>query len=245
VKTLSSDKSLLLWRQNMNGSNISNVSEDFLREDYREAFKKLDGYAEAAGLKVKFIDAWQKICNHEACGDVRAKLQTKSSDAESIENVVNKFRGNLGEILAEKVFELFGTQWDVKPGSYDTVDPQNEKFIDAQAAHIADGLPVGVQVKNYTVHSKTHRNPVKWETFIKSMAMNSYWCTDVKIVKPEDFARFFQVPRQYIFSFTPAAFNLLTEEYAGSVRFIGPDEIGKLGLENKPYVFKQILDEIA
>jgi len=117
-------------------------------------------------------------------------------------------------------------------------------FIDAQGKHMADGLPVGVQVKNYSVNLKSHRNPVKWETFIKSIAMNYYWCADVKIVKPEQYAQFFKFQRQYIFSFTPVDFKKLVDDYKGSVKFIGPEEIEKLDLKRKTYVFQQIVDEL-
>ena len=242
MKTISSDKSLVKWQQNINGSNITQVDEYFLKNNYICVFKQLAEFAAVEGPKTTFIDAWYSVCS-ASCDALVAKL-SQYGDSQSVMLVVNKFRGNLGEIMAEKVFELFGTQWDVMPGSYDTVDPQNEMFIDAQGKHMADGLPVGIQVKNYSVHSKNHRNPVKWETFIKSMAMNSYWCADVKIVKPEQYAQFFKFQRQYIFSFTPADFKKLVDDYKGSVRFIGPEEIEKLCLKHKAYVFQQIVDEL-
>ena len=245
MKTISSNKSLIKWRQNINGSNISREDELILKDNYLNVFMQLQKFAEAKDPKTDFINAWHKICNDE-CKAVETKLASKCSDISSIERVVNKFRGNAGEIMAEKTFELFGTNWDIFPGSYDTVDPHHEMFIDAQALHIQDRLPIGIQVKNYAVHSKTHRNPVKWETFIKSMAMSTYWCADIKTVPIGKKDQFFSVPRQYIFSFTPPDFAKLTEDFHGSVRFIGPDELErKLDLKHKSYVFSQIIEEIS
>jgi len=124
MKTISSDKSLVKWQQNINGSNITQVDENFLRENFIAAFGQLAEFAAVEGPKASFIDAWHSICSI-SCDALVDKLAQICRDRECIDKVVNKFRGNMGEIMAEKVFELFGIQWDIMPGTYDTVDPQN------------------------------------------------------------------------------------------------------------------------
>ena len=116
-------------------------------------------------------------------------------------------------------------------------------FLDAQAIHIADGMPIGVQVKNYAVHpGKT--NAVSWEVFTKSMAMTTYWLQCSDLVKPENLAEFLSSPRQFIFSFTPVSYDIIADNYKKAVKFIGPADIDKLDLQHKAYAFKQIADEI-
>lgn len=246
MQTISSENSLLTWKHTngwgKHGANLQGVvSEDFLKADYLNVFQRLQEYAKSESNKMEFIKAWQIVCE-DACTAVKEKLHSITNSANS-DIIVLKFRGNLGEIMAEKILNLLGSVMDIQSGSYKTVDPENEMFIDAQAVHIADELPIGIQVKNYSVHPG-RINPVSWEIFAKSMAMTTYWLQDSKLIKAEDYEKFLSIPRQYIFSFTPVSYDIIATNYKHSVRFIGPDEIEKLGLKNKAYLFKQIVDEI-
>lgn len=247
MNTISSENSLLTWKHTNGwgtyGANLQGVvPEDFLKEDYINVFSILQKYAETDVKKLKFIDAWQDVCKN-ACIALADKL-TSIANAEQSIIVISKFRGNLGEIMAEKIFSTFGAMWDVAPESYKTVDPENEMFLDAQGVHIADRMPIGIQVKNYSTHPmKT--NAISWEVFTKSMAMTTYWLQCSGLVKPENMSSFLSIPRQFIFSFTPVSFDIIAENYKKAVRFIGPAEIEKLDLQHKGYVFKQIVDEMT
>jgi hypothetical protein len=247
MDTISSINSLLTWKHTNgwgnHGANLQDaVPEDFLKEDYLNVFSILQQYAESDVKKLKFTDAWQKVCKN-ACNTLANKLKS-IANVEQAGIVISKFRGNLGEIMAEKIFSLFGSMWDIAPESYKTVDPENEMFLDAQGVHISDRMQIGIQVKNYSVHpGKT--NAVGWEVFTKSMAMTTYWLQCSALVKPEDADRFLSIPRQIIFSFTPVSYDIIADNYKKAVRFIGPAEIEKLDLQHKGYVFKQIVDEIT
>lgn len=242
MKTISSKNSLIYWIRNINGSNISNVNSLILKENYISVFSKLFDLTSSNGIKVKFLEMWHHLINEE-CKAVCNKLKNYSSDPNSIALVVNKFRGNIGEIFAEKIFTDFGYNFDIIPTTYDTVDPANEEFLDAVAKHPIDNLPIGIQIKNY--HKDFLENTVSRETFVKSMAMTTHWVQDTKLIDYEKLPDFFKIPRQIIFSYTNIGNSSLLSDYVGSVRFIGPKEIAKLNFEQKPYLFQQIVLEIS
>ena len=245
MKTVSSKNSLIPWIRNMNGSNISNVDSLILKENYISVFSKLFDYTSSSEAKVKFLEVWHHLVNEE-CKAIRKKLKNYSSDMASIILVENKFRGNVGEIFAERIFTDFGYNFDIIPSTYDAVDPANEEFVDAIAKHPIDNLPIGIQIKNYHRDHKDFReNTVSRETFVKSMAMTTHWVQDGKFIDFEKLPEFFKIPRQIIFSYTNIGDSRLLNDYAGSVRFIGPNKIEKLNFEQKSYLFQQIVQEIS
>lgn len=105
----------------------------------------------------KLVPLWQKAMS-EAEAEFRpllndAILNHSSKDAESIDKVIFKFRGNCGEIFAEKLFTEMCS--DIcKPGTYVPVDPHHEEGVDAVAVSCLTGMKMGIQVKNFS-HSKS------------------------------------------------------------------------------------------
>lgn len=242
MQTVSSSKSLIFWSQNINGSNITSVKNNlFLKESYLNVFNELKTRTSSDGIKIKFLNMWHSIINDE-CEKLNNKLLGISANKNNIQLVINKFRGNLGEILAEKLFLYFGRNFGVVPSSYIPVDPTNEEFIDAQGRCPSDNLPIGIQIKNYASYNCVNR-----ETFIKSMAMSTHWIQNKKIIDFEKLTQFYSMPRQIIFSFTDVADTRILTDYAESTRFIGPKEIKKLNLENRnnSYIFDEIFTEIS
>lgn len=253
MKTISSDKSLVLFDQNRSSSNIHHINDGIgtkllLKDNYFNVFNTL---AEELKTKqyVSFVKLWHKVCDKE-CSIVKAKLRAlilnDYEDAEpDIEAVVKKFRGNLGEIFAEMFFTNNMFQL-VDGSSYEPVDPTNERFIDATSVSTADGLPIGIQVKNYNVEL------VKKETFDKAAAEDSYWLRVDKKIKPEDFSAYLSSPHQLILSFTDTQ-SLFKTSHADVVMFLGPKDIDNAKIQgdikhkfpSKWQLFKKIADEIS
>ena len=253
MKTISSKKSLVLFDQNRSSSNIHHINEGvgtrlLLKENYSNVFNAL-----AESLKstqyVSFVKLWHKVCNEE-CKAIREKLRkliiNDYEDASSdIEKVVMKFRGNLGEIFAEMFFTNHLSQF-VNGDEYQPVDPDNERFIDATSISSIDGLPIGIQVKNYDVEF------VHKETFDKSAAEDCYWLRVDKKIAEKDIAAYLSSPHQVIFSFTDAR-DLFKTSHADVVMFLGPQYIDKAKLHGDPNMkiparwklFKNIVDEIS
>jgi len=242
MNTITSNKSLVFWKQNINGSNITTVKPLFLKENYLSVFEQIKIRTDINDSKTKFLNIWHYIINNE-CKIIDNKLKHYTTDNESINLVINKFRGNIGEIFVEKLFIDFGMNFDVVPSSYVPVDPTHEEYIDAEGIHPADGFPVGIQIKNYSKDFK--ENQVNRLIFSKSMAMTTHWLQDNKKVDPDNFIKFLKIPRQIIFSFTDVKDHRVLTDYQGSVRFIGPKTIEKLDLTNKSYIFEQIISEIS
>ena len=253
MKTISNEKSLVLFDQNRSGSNIHHINEGIgtrllLKENYSNVFITL-----AESLKstqyVSFVKLWHNVCNEE-CRIVREKLRkliiNDYEDADSdIDNVVKKFRGNLGEIFAEMFFTNHLSQF-VNGNDYQPVDPSNERFIDATSTSLVDGLPIGIQVKNYNVEL------VHKEIFDKSAAEDCYWLRTDKKIENKDVVTYLSSPHQVIFSFTDAR-ELFKTSHADVVMFLGPQHIDKAKLHGDPKMkiparwklFKDVADEIS
>lgn len=246
MKTISSEKSLIIWGRNANRTNITKVPDKYyLKEDYLKVFMQLRDWAAGEGSNYSvFIKKWHDI-NTRVCTELASKLVAdhKESSDEEILAVINKFRGNVGEIMAEKIFTSFSSDFDVVDGSYETVDPDNEMFVDAKCISRFDKMPLGVQVKNYK-QNDGHSNPVVRETFVKSIAMTTIWLQDLKLIDKDSIVNFISRPRQIIFSFTDVSDGRLLTDYAGSTMFYGPHKINKLELHNKSWVFDDIVKEI-
>lgn len=247
MKTISSQKSLILFDQNRSDSNIYalNGVDDirvFVKPFYESLFAVL-----AEELKTKqytsFVKLWHRLCDVK-CAELLAKIESLASKDDA-EKVVMKFRGNCGEILAEAFFRSGLASEYVDGSTYVPVDPSNERFVDADVKSATDGLPVGVQVKNYG------KALVKGEIFNKAAAEDTFRLRIDCIVRPEDVGSYLSSPRQIIFSFTPAE-KFLIENNSRVVLFLGPDFIDRKKLhgdvvKNVPArwrMFERIAEEI-
>ena len=223
MKTITSDKNIICWKRNQNGSNINlsslNGDDMILKEHYRNVFAKVAKILHE-GPKSSFLTIWFKVCNKE-CNKLTKHIKDVLSSNNcsvsnnSIECVKVKFRGNLGEILIE-MFAENGILDFIKPGSYTPVDPDNEQYIDAEA--IRNGLPIGIQIKNYNEFSRVGR-----EVLTKASAMSDLWLRRDKRIADEDILDFVKTPCQYIISTVDPSSELLCDDYKSSVVFLGPN----------------------
>jgi len=243
---------LVEWKRNENTSHIflSALGGDkmFLKPDYLEVFRTCTDKLKESQLG-SFVSLWRKTCD-EACKKVFLKLVPKiihDNDGEwkhAIDRVVTKFRGNLGEILVEMMAEN-GLLDFIKPGTYCPVDPTQEEFFDATAKR--NGLPIGIQVKNYSEHNK-----VDAEVFVKAACQSDLWLRRDKLISEDDLKDFTSTPCQYIIATSDPANELLEERFKSSVVFLGPKWIdakriqgsSKTGESAKWRMFKETADEI-
>ena len=207
---------LVSWKRNENMSNIyaSAVGGDemFLKPHYAAVFEDCANLLKSAKVNSFVENVWQPICDG-ACSDVRTAVSRVANvDISAIDRVVAKFRGNLGEMLVEMLAEN-GLLDFIKPGTYDPVDPTREEFFDATAKR--NGLPIGIQVKNYSKFNK-----VGLEVFLKAAAQSDLWLRRDEMCKSclEDFT---SSPCQYVISTSEASLGL-EERFKGSVVFLGP-----------------------
>ena len=208
---------LVAWKRNENTSNIyvSAVGGDemFLKPYYVSVFKECANMLKNTKANSFVENVWQPICD-DACKSVHKAVSDACRsngidvDISSIERVVNKFRGNLGEILVEMLADN-GLLDFIKPGTYDPVDPTREEFFDATAKR--NGMLVGIQVKNYSKFNK-----VGLEVFLKAAAQSDLWMRRDKMPNLDVTS-----PCQYIIS-TSEAESCLAERFNGSVVFLGP-----------------------
>lgn len=222
MQTITSDKNLICWKRNANSSNIAlsslNGNDMILKEHYRNVFAKV---AETLheGPKAKFLPIWIKACNEEYAAVIKHLDQVlRSNDCfvatDCLNLVAIKFRGNLGEILIEMLANE-GILDFIKPGSYKPVDPDNEEYIDAEA--VRNGLPIGIQIKNYGEFSRVGR-----EVLTKASAMSDLWLRRDKRIADEDILEFVKTPCQYIISTVDPSTEMLCDDYKSSVVFRGP-----------------------
>ena len=208
---------LVAWKRNENISSIyvSAVGGDemFLKPYYVSVFKECANMLKNTKANSFVENVWQPICD-DACKSVHKAVSDACRsngidvDISSIERVVNKFRGNLGEILVEMLADN-GLLDFIKPGTYDPVDPTREEFFDATAKR--NGMLVGIQVKNYSKFNK-----VGLEVFLKAAAQSDLWMRRDKMPNLD-----LTSPCQYIIS-TSEAESCLAERFNGSVVFLGP-----------------------
>ena len=213
MKTLN----LVSWKRNENMSNIyvSAIGGDemFLKPYYVSVFENCANFLKSKKVNSFVENVWQPICD-DACKSVHKAVSDACRsngidvDISSIERVVNKFRGNLGEILVEMLADN-GLLDFIKPGTYDPVDPTREEFFDATAKR--NGMLVGIQVKNYSKFNK-----VGLEVFLKAAAQSDLWMRRDKMPNLD-----LTSPCQYIIS-TSEAESCLAERFNGSVVFLGP-----------------------
>lgn len=255
MQTISSEKTLLTWSRNSNMSNIYlssiNADELFVKPFIEKVFRDVVDVFKA-GPTDSFVKTWLKACdvNERALAkELTSRLRTAgildANAAMRINRVTSKFKGNVGEIMVEMLAEN-GILDFIKPGSYLTVDPDNEQYIDAEA--VRDGLPVGIQIKNYDGHNKLTR-----EVLTKAAAMSDLWLRRDKKVADEDILDFIKTPCQYVISTADAGSELLETDYRNSVVILGPRWLdsrniqGSIKTGEAPLwrMFRDVADEIS
>lgn len=230
--TISSELSLIYFDQNVNGTNL--ICEDgeniklLLKDTYIHFFENI-----ANDLKTKtfgkFTKCWignmEKIIPEvdQVINDFTAHHNIKF-DKDDVDRIHNKFRGNVAEILLEKL--IIEKRLPFVDGDYIPVDPTRERYSDGQSTHTNTGLPVDFQVKNYSEGYK-----VKRETFVKCSDTTDEHIHGPEAIIPRDrILDYLDTPHQVIFSLTDAE-DLLKEQYLGRVYFFGPKEIDALGIQ--------------
>lgn len=252
MQTISSEKTLMTWARNSNMSNIfvSALGGDelFVKPHYEELFRCVAASLKA-GPVMSFVQLWLKACDDASAKLADAIAQKVSAFkgvqlANAVERVGAKFKGNAGEIMVEMLAEN-GVLDFIKPGSYMTVDPDNEQYIDAEA--VRDGLPIGIQIKNYNLFKKIDR-----EVLTKASAMSDLWLRRDKKVRDEDILDFIKTPCQYVVSTSDVSNDLLLEDYKSSVVILGPKWLDtrkiqgsvKTGEAAMWRMFRDVADEI-
>lgn len=215
---------LVTWKRNENMSNIyvSSIGGDplILKPFFTAVFEDCASLLKAAKMSSFVHDVWDPICTRQcdAARDCISQALVKNgfqADSSAVDRVIRKFRGNLGEMLVEMLAEN-GILDFIKPGTYETVDPTHEEFYDARA--VRNGLPVGIQVKNYSKY-----NYVDEEVFLKAAAQSDLWLRKDRVVsQAEDIAEFISTPCQYIISTSEPKNPQCLDWFKGSVVFLGP-----------------------
>lgn len=214
---------LVAWKRNENMSNIyvSSLGGDImlLKPHFAAVFEDCANVLKHARIASFVNDVWDPICTQH-CAEVRNDIVKRlensnfSVDFNAVERVVNKFRGNLGEILVEMLAGN-GMLDFITPGTYEPVDPEHEEFYDAKG--MRNGLPVGIQVKNYGKHNK-----VDEEVFMKAAAQSDRWLRKDRVVSQDDIMEFISTPCQYIIATSLPKNEQYIDWFKGSVVFLGP-----------------------
>lgn len=258
LTTLTGDKSLILAQQTLNRSNILGLGDLFFKDNYFNVFDQIARDFESATASFNtFTDKWQEVIAIEEAlikqqlikylTTALSKSEITDEDKSHINLILNKFRGNCGEIFAEAFFRKgFMSSLGIE-SIYDPVDPTNERYDDGRSYSMADGLPIGIQVKTFSKHTSSAIN--SQEIFNKTTAM---YVRTLLSLSDSDKLKFMTQPRQIIFSFTDFAEDYIQEDYKETTLFIGPKFINKANLQGnfkkglKPNYkfFKDIADTI-
>jgi len=229
LKTLCGNKSLILWKHNRNNANvyqpIGDTSYDnFVKEQFIIFFTKLRkklveaNYNSFCKLWLTLSDAWKNETSMNLENFVHnIGLNDKTK-------ILNKMRGNIGEIFAEQFFQNFGFKYMIFPQTYEPIDPENERFADAHA-DMSDGIKCSIQVKNYS-------GEIPIEILRKAC------CEDCFALREQsDPLRYLSAKRQILFSFTDKCFSPLEDDYGKIIRLIGPKEIDDDLCDNNSRIF--------
>lgn len=243
LKTVSSADSLITFDRTVNRPNNVSLTQfggDVLafKEDYLNFFRSLENGL-SAGTVVSFVKLWKEKTN-KACAAVFKKTRKAGCPDENATRIENKFRGNVAEIFAERLFSEYPAFF--KTGTYVPVDPDHEEGVDAKAVSSISGLAVGIQIKNYDTGKPSI------DVFRTAGDESDKY---VHTLDAEQFKSFLTHPNQYLLSFTEAE-PVIVESYRGRVEFLGPKWVDSLGLQGhraektgRWLFFKEIADEIA
>ena len=161
LQTIESEKSLIKWDQNQNRSGIRKNNQLYLKQFYINFFE----FFAKEENSYDFIKMWHKKCD-EICKDVKKQLlkdslnKTPDEDYKAaLDKIVNKFRGNLAEILVEAMIKFGKLNNYLAIEDYTPVeDPAHEEYIDGTGKDPNNKLSIGVQVKNFKEHNSVGRD---------------------------------------------------------------------------------------
>lgn len=228
--------------QNRNEINWYPISDLFLKENYVSVFKGIADEFSNGIPRFSLVELWNEKIELEL-ETIKNKIEKSIDDGEANRNellekiyvgdkptfkyrrILNKFRGNCGEIFAEAFFKAGYMAKYCIPSSYSPVDPSNERFIDASGLSPIDELPIGIQVKNYK-----ENNLIAHEVFKKAAAEDDLWLRHDHKIPEDKIHLFLKSPHQFLFSFSYAR-DILRENYREVVVLIGPNEIDSVGLQ--------------
>ena len=229
--------SLLTWENNKNGANEmeSHVLDEMIRELYITFFKNcFDSIKKSFN---HFCRDWLVYCDHFKSVYIKELKDNNVITPKWQTRMWYKFRGNVFEILLEKLF-IEGAMSNIFRNKY--ITPDNRQHEDFTDAHVYVGkFLVGIQAKN-------HSREIGHAYFIKASDM---YAREIFDIPTEDIEEYRKEPRQYICSMSPLnkTFKNTHHEYDGRVGFIGPDEFDKIFKDAKPNLqiwFDEIIDEI-
>ena len=223
LKTIKSEKNLLNWEQNRNGVPLyENCNETILQNLSRKTYKcffisllkQFKNHNRAS-----FTDDWVKYCDKAAKQISKYLVKNFKLSEENAQRIAHKFRGNVGEIVAEYIFTELDTHID--RSTYKPVDPENERFLDA-TAKAKDDIQMLIQVKNYS-------GEVNKEPFLKlAMEAMIYLYNNKKKA-----AEFLSRKRALLLTFTDKKYTPFEKDYAKVVETVGPEEIDNKLLKDR------------
>lgn len=230
--------SLLTWENNKNGANEmeSPVLDEMIRSLYITFFQNC--FSSIKKSFNNFCEDWQKYCGKFEKEYIKTLASNNIIEPKWQTKMWYKFRGNVFEILLEKLFLKGAMSSEGFENTY--VTPDNRQCEDFTDAHAAMGkFLVGIQAKN-------HSWPIEHEYFTKA---DSMYAREIFKIPPEDIDNYRKLPRQYICSMSPLdkTFKSIHHEYDGRVKFIGPERFNVIFKGIKPnleYWFDEIIDEI-
>ena len=257
MNTISGNNSLILSEHTINRSNIFGIDRLFFKDNYFNVFNSIANKFSSGKVYGKFTAVWHEVCMAE-CNAVKNKVaeyikqlnqdKLDKADEELVNRVVVKFRGNLGEIFAEAFIREGYMSKLCKASVYNTVDPNNEEYVDAESISASDGLPVGIQIKNYNKFALDSIDTCS--IFNKASVSALRQIHQLKSI--EDTQMYLKQPHQIIFSFTELGSDFIVERYLKDVIFFGPKDIDSVYLQgnikkniNANWLFfKTVADEI-
>ena len=278
--TNNSKQSLIYWDQNKNGSNfevsIFNGNERALQPFYENFFQNLRDLIKLGEVKSNLIPLWNDNMDNQL-NEVNEFLKksivdytginywdekkreennvndlTKNEIETRISFILNKFRGNCGEILTEAIIQYYPGVFGIIPNTYQPVNPHEDyEYMDASALNSSTKMPVGIQVKCWK------EKKLDWGVFGKALIASRLNLQkflekpNPQIFAHEHFFEFNQIefskyPDQIIFSFTDPKENLFLRKTNRIIKFFGPKEIENLDIvRNDNWVlFNDIVTEI-
>lgn len=245
-------QNLILCESTRNRVNIFNGDKYklFFKPYYIDVFQTMLNMLNVQKRDVVML--WQDVIGQKI-KDLKKALKEEFKEygeipEDDVQRIADKFRGNLGEIFAEKFFTEGYAGKYVKATSYQPVDPTSETSsvdcakIDARGKSGMNGSLIGIQVKNFKTGNLVGR-----DVFNEVCSQVSIWDYQTDIEKT-----FGKSKREYsqevvpmiIFSFTEAASPMLLDNYNKLVKFIGPNVISKAKIQESTLFFEEIIEAL-
>ena len=259
IDTISGNNSLLAIDKNLNRVNNTafnpRLPKDFFQKIYLTFFENLKTDVYQNNSIIDFCEHWYTL-NKNILTILSKKLKSnlnnpvipgKPTDKNRIDKIVNKVRGNIGEIFVEGLIKYpNGNMIDMCTHDYVGVDPNNEKYFDCTSIHADTKLPIHIQIKNFEKNVKIDSNDIRM-IFCKTGDTMSTVMLELRKLNKDITNTYLEKPHQLIFSFTGDSSSVilkdLIEEYKEKTVFFGPEQINKLNIQNYPEEFFDIFIE--